>query len=1048
MEKTGAYVELHARSAFSLLRGASLPGALAARAAEIGLPALALCDRNGFYGSPRLWTASLETGIRAIYGCELTLEDSTVLPVLVRTTAGYQALCRLLTRAAMRAPKGMGTIRWDELAEIAGGVICLTGDEEGPVAGALLRRDLVGAETALLRLKQIFGRENVCVEVQRHLRRGERWLNARLIDLARATGTAPLATNGVLYAEPAGRRVLDVFTCARLHTSLDRAGTALSINGERHLKSPSEMQALFADLPEAVTNTARVTDHIEFAFPAVGYEFPTYVPPDGQVPAAFLRAQTYQGARRRYSAKLIRRVSNQLEKELTLIEQLGFTGYFLLVWDIVRFCEENAIMVQGWGSAANSAVCYCLGITVVDPISAGLLFERFLNENRAGLEGGRKAWPDIDLDLPSGERRERVIQEMYRRYGRNGVGMTANVICFKGRSTMREVGKAMDLPTDVLDRFSSLFHSGDFPHTLGLQDQFERCGLEREHHRARACLETFKAIHGLPRHLGQHSGGMVFCQGKLDSVVHLENCSMPDRSIIAWDKDDCEELGLVKVDLLGLGMMAAIQDTLEVCRARGREIDLPRLCKDDEPTFEAMRRSDTVGVFQIESRAQMATLARMQPRCFYDVVVEVAIVRPGPIEGGLVHPYLARREGREPETYLDERLRPILGRTLGVCMFQEQVMAVAMALAGFSGAEVDELRRALNYQRDSARLERVQAKLRAALVRQGVAPVAVEEVVRMTRSFALYGFPESHAISFGMLAYASTYLKVHRSAEFLAGLLNNQPMGFYGPETLVMDARRHGIRVRPVCVRHSDWLCTVEADDAVRLGFNQVKGLRHEQIDGLVSERERLPFHSLDDLRRRVPLPDEALRSLARLGAFNVFGGHRRSSLWEAGQHLLPEDDLFSQVGISPAADTAMTPLQRMTPVERLAADYRSQGLTTGPHPMALMRAQLPDAWRAADVVQASDGSTITIAGTVICRQRPGTARGFLFISLEDETGITNAVVPPGLFEAARLPITQGHSLRIPGPVQSRRGLPLVRAERIERLPYTSQPFGGSHDFH
>ena len=1039
------YVELHARSAFSFLRAASLPNALAERAAGIGLSSLALLDRDGFYGSPRFWQAAEQAGVRAIYGCELTMEDGSVLPLLVRDATGYQTLCRLLSRSKLRAPKGESVIFWHELEEISDGVVCLTGDEEGPLIGALLRRDFAQAESTLRRLISFFGVNNVYVEVQRHLRRGERWLNARLIELARATGASLLATNGVLYAEPDGRRIVDVFTCARHHTHLDAAGTTLAVNGERHLKSAAQMQVLFADLPEAIANTARLAERLDFAFPSLGYEFPSYDAPDGKPAAIFLREMTFEGARHRYGTGLNGQVRAQLERELKLIVQLGFEGYFLMVWDIVRFCKENDILVQGRGSAANSAVCYCLEITAVDPIESKLLFERFLNENR-GSSGGRKAWPDIDLDLPSGERRERVIQEMYRRCGRNGVAMTANVITLRGRSTMREIGKALNLPTDVLDRFSSLFHSGDFPHTIQLQDQFQQSGLDRAHPRAGACVELFQVMRGLPRHLGQHSGGMVFCQNRLDSVVPLENSSMPGRSVIQWDKDDCEELGIVKVDLLGLGMMAVIQDTLEVCSNRGRAIDLPHLPKDDAATFEAMCRSDTIGVFQIESRAQMATLARLQPRCFYDVVVEVAVVRPGPIEGGLMHPYLARRAKLEPVTYLDERLKPILERTLGICLFQEQMMGIAMTLAGFSGAEVDELRRALNYKRDLTRLERIQAKLRTALQKEGVSPAGVEEIVKMSQSFALYGFPESHAISFGLLAYASTYLKVHRAAEFTAALLNNQPMGFYSPPTLIRDARQHGLKIRPVCVQHSDWLCTVEADDVLRVGFNQVQGIRQEHAATLTQQRAARPYHSLDDLRERTRMPKSGLRALARLGALNeLCGGHRRAALWAVEKEARQEENLCFHFDPVPEADA---PLRPMDPVEWMQADYRTQRLTTGPHPMRLMRDQLPEVWKADEIASAGHGEEITIAGVVICRQRPGTAKGFVFISLEDESGVANAVVPPDLFERARLTITQERFLQITGIAQTRQGLPLVRAERIERLACPLSTGLSSHDFH
>ena len=1042
------YVELHARSAFSFLRAASVPGTLAAQAAEVGLSALALTDRDGFYGSPRLWMATQGTGVRAIYGCELTMEDGTVLPLLVRELKGYQNLCRLITRSKLRAPKGESMIFWHELAEIADGVVCLTGDEEGPVGKALLRRDFARAEGTLRRLVALFGVRNVYTEVPRHLRRGENWLNHRLIELARTTGTALLATNGVLYAEPDGRRIVDVFCCARLHTHLDAAGTALASNSERHLKSPAEMRALFADLPEAVDNTVRLAETLEFAFPDLGYQFPSFTPPDGSASWDYLRRVTFEGARHRYGDRLDGKVRAQLERELKLIVELGFTGYFLLVWDIVVFCKSKGILVQGRGSAANSAVCYCLEITAIDPIESQLLFERFLNENRSGANGGRKAWPDIDLDLPSGERREQVIQEMYRRCGRTGIGMVANVSTLRGRGTMREVGKALNLPKDILERFSSLFHSGDYEHTLELPEQFRQSGLDQAHPRATACLELFEAMRGLPRHLAQHSGGMVFCQGRLDSVVPLENASMRDRSILQWDKDDCEDLGLVKTDFLGLGMIAAIQDTLEVCSARGRGVDLAHLDKADEATFAAMRASDTIGVFQIESPAQMNTLARLQPRCFYDVVVEVAIVRPGPIEGGLVHPYLARREGLEPVTFLDDRLRPILGRTLGVCLFQEQMMSVSMTLAGFSGAEVDELRRALNYQRDTARLEKIQAKLRTALQKRGISPAGVEEIVQMTQSFALYGFPESHAASFGLIAYASTYLKVHRAAEFTASLFNNQPMGFYCTATLLRDARQHGLRVRPVCVQRSDWLCAVEADDAMRLGFNQVEGLREEHAVELVQERSHAPFRSLVDLRTRVKFSKDKWRALARLGALNCVCGHRRAALWEVERELPQEADLFSRYDPPSHFGASTSPLQPMNAVERMQADYRTQRLTTGPHPMKLMRAALPDVWRAQDVPLAAHGDTITVAGVVGRRQRPGTAKGFVFIGLEDESGIANVIVSPGLFERTRLTVTMESFLRITGRVQTRRGLPLVRAEHIERLNVPVLENMASRDFH
>src|SRR5690242_2028952 len=557
---------------------------------------------------------------------------------------------------------------------------------------------------------------------------------------------------------------------------------------------------------------------------------------------SFLRTMVLFGAQQRYES-ISKNVKRKLEEELALITKLGFAGYFLIVWDIINFCREHNIMVQGRGSAANSAVCYCLGITPVDPVSNHLVFERFLNESRKG-------WPDIDLDLPSGDRREAVIQEIYRRYGKHGAAMTANVISYRGRSAAREIGKALNFASSVIDRFSHLFASGDFPHTLDLQSQIEQSGLPKEHPRMPAFVRLYQAIYGLPRHLGQHSGGMIICQDKLSSIVPLENASMPGRVVAQWDKEDCEDLGIVKVDLLGLGMMAVMQDTFELCRERGRPLDLAHIPKDDPATYEMMQKADTIGVFQIESRAQMATLPRMKPKCFYDVVIEVAIIRPGPIQGDMVHPYLARRAGREPVTYFDERLRPVLERTLGVPLFQEQMLKIAMIMADFSGAEAEELRRALSFHRSVERMEKVSVKLRTAMEGKGVAPEAIVKIIEAISSFALYGFPESHAISFAILAYGSAYLKVHRAAEFFASLLNNQPMGFYSSATLVKDARRHGVKSWPVCVEKSEWRCTVVSDQVVQLGFCVLNGWRQEDAEELVRQRKQRPFSSLDDFRK------------------------------------------------------------------------------------------------------------------------------------------------------------------------------------------------------
>src|SRR5215469_2829278 len=1108
-----SYCELHCCSAFSFLRGGSFPEQLAKVAAELEMPALALLDRNGVYGAQRFSVAAREHNVRPIIGCELSMEDRSILPVLVENRIGYKNLCELLTQAHLRSEKGKCAVHWDELPEFAEGLVGFLGsaclqhagfgilpkrtflesrftDQIEPKKSSRMQNAFASTlqacapQNAADRAKfltQTFGRENVFVEIQRHFIRGEERVNRELVDLARVNRLSLLATNGVQYAKPYGREVLDVFTCIREHTHLDAAGKMLTRNAERYLKRDREMRELFRDLPEAIENASRLAERLTFSLENLGYEFPEYPVPAGHTMDSFLRTIVWFGAQQRYAA-ISAIVKRQIEEELALITKLGFPGYFLIVWDIVNFCREHNIMVQGRGSAANSAVCYCLGITPVDPVENHLVFERFLNESRKG-------WPDIDLDLPSGDRREAVIQEIYRRYGKHGAAMTANVITYRGRSAAREIGKALNFSPSIIDRFSHLFASGDFPHTMELEAQIEAAGLPKHHPRMPAFIRLYHAIYGLPRHLGQHSGGMIICQNKLSSFVPLENASMPGRVVAQWDKDDCEDLGIVKVDLLGLGMMSVMQDAFELCRERGRPLDLAHIPQDDPPTFEMMQKADTIGVFQIESRAQMATLPRMKPKCFYDVVIEVAIIRPGPIQGDMVHPYLARRAGREVVSYVDNRLKPVLERTLGVPLFQEQMLKIAMIMADFSGNEAEELRRALSFHRSEERMRKVSLKLRAAMERKGIAPDKIDKIIQSISSFALYGFPESHAISFAILAYGSAYLKVHRAPEFYASLLNNQPMGFYTPATIVKDAQRHGLKTKPVCVSQSDWRCTVVDDDTVRLGFCVVNGLHQEHADELVRQRQAQQFDSLDDFKRRVPLSKDELRTLAELGALNCFAEHRRAAMWEVEETL--HDDLLDRkilgsarvsragFGVAPKQSfggfatwggfregrkvrdgedalantqaeraTQKFPLTQMTLPERVKADYETMNLTTGPHPMKLLRENLPNIWRASDLGQAQHGSTIQIAGNVICRQRPGTAKGFVFVSLEDETGVSNAIVDPDLFERFRLVITEEAFLLIEGQVQNSDGVVLIKARDIKPLVHEKLVGSESHDFH
>jgi error-prone DNA polymerase len=1030
---TMKYHELHASSAFSFLRGASNPEALLARCGDLDIPSIALCDRDGVYGAPRLFVAARELGVKPIVGCELTMEDDTILPLLVETAEGYRNLCQLITHTKLRGSKHRSFAEWKDLGPYASGLIALTGDNAGPLVTAL-RNDPRSARAVLDRLVSIFGKSNVFVELQRHYLRGERTTDKALRGIARDVGLPVLATNGVCYATPHGRAVLDVFTCARHHTNLDHAGRLLAPNAERHLKSAAEMMQLFADAPEAIANTELVANRIAFSLENLGYEFPQYPVPPGQTMDGYLREVTFMGAHKRFR-HIPKAFRNQLEKELAIIAKLQFSGYFLIVWDIVNFCNHEDIMVQGRGSAANSAVCFSLGITGFDPIANNLLFERFLSE-------GRTSWPDIDLDLPSGEKRERVIQEVYRRYGRNGAAMTANVITYRGRSAMREIGKALGLSQDVTDRFSSLFASGDFPHTLDLQAQLEQAGVPGSHPRAAACVALYKQMYGLPRHLGQHSGGIIICQNRLDSIMPLERASMPGRVVAQWDKEDCENLQIIKVDLLGLGMLSVMQDTLRLARERKQPVELSAIPLNDSATFALLQKADTIGVFQVESRAQMATLPRLKPREFYDVVIEVAIIRPGPIQGHLTHPYLARRSGREPVVYYDEKLAPVLERTLGVPLFQEQMLKIAMVMADFSGAEAEELRRALSFHRSQERMERVKRKLRDAMEQRGIKPEVIAHITDAISSFALYGFPESHALSFGYLAYCSAYLKVHRTAEFFASLLNNQPMGFYSSATLVMDARRHGLRVLPVSVTESEWHCTVLSNHTIRLGFCVVKGLASASGSRILTARAEMPFSSVADFKRRASCTQPEMRTLASIGALQSLAKHRRAALWRVEERA--EIDLFAS-STNRCAEPA--PLSPMTLPERVQSDYRGMDLSPGPHPMRLLRQSLPDVWRAADLPQARNGDYVAIGGTVICRQRPGTAKGFVFISLEDETGVSNAIIAPDLFEKLRLLITQEQFLLIRGRLQNSENVIHIRAEEITPLPHATFPSLQSHDF-
>jgi error-prone DNA polymerase len=1025
------YVELHARSAFSFLRGACVPEDYIAACVAIGASAIALTDIDGVYGIPRLHRAAKKHGISAHVGSEVTALGGSRYTLLAESRKGYQNLCRLITRMKLRAgtknpkPGHEPAAFPEELAEFSEGLICLTGGEEGALARSLKTNT---AQETLEAMVRTFGRGNVYVELQRHFDRDEEARNQAAMDLARRLQLPLIATNGACHATKAQRQVLDVFTCLHHKTTLNEAGRLLARNSERQLRSAGEMSALFSDIPEAIVNTQVVSSRLRFTLEDLGYQFPEYPLPPGETVASLLWKLTDEGARRRY-IPYYDRARQQIEKELALINKLQLGGYFLIVWDIVRFCREKGILCQGRGSAANSAVCYSLGITAVDPVGMDLLFERFLTEERG-------EWPDIDIDLPSGEKREAAIQYVYERYGKLGAAMTANVITYRGKLAAREAGKVLGLDVSTLNQLALANREPVQPGAAATAAASPK---------ARKFFGIVEALQDLPRHLGQHSGGMVICQGQLDSVVPLEPASMPGRVVVQWDKDDCADMGIIKVDLLGLGMMALLEDCLVLIKDHWREtIDLGRLPENDEKAYKTLQQGDTIGMFQVESRAQQATLPRLKPENFYDLVVEVALIRPGPIVGQMVHPYLARRAGRAPVDPLHPLLEPVLRRTLGVPLFQEQLLKMAMIAASFTGGEAEELRRAMGFKRSEQRMKEIEVKLRLGMTKNGIGAKQQDLIVQSITSFALYGFPESHAASFALIAYASAYFKCHYLAAFTCALLNNQPMGFYSPAVIVKDAQRHGLRILPVDVNISDWNCGIEGTEHVlRLGLRYVRGLRSTAGQAVAAAK---PFRDVDDLAHRVPELNKAeLEMLAGIGALTKLEtAHRRDALWKVARAGRPTGPLLEEV---PETEPS-APLKQMTIHERLAADYKGTSLTVGRHPLYHNRAELNElgVTPAKDLAKVPNGGLVRVAGCVIVRQRPGTAKGIVFISMEDETGIANIVVMPDRFEEDRVTIVTSPWLMIEGKVQNVENVIHVLAKRIERLE-SKMPVGSSHDF-
>ncbi|HKP60129.1 MAG TPA: error-prone DNA polymerase [Polyangiales bacterium] len=1029
---TRACVPLWCKSNFSFLEGASHPEELMEEAQRLGFSSLAITDRDGVYGVVRAHVKARELGMHLIVGSELTLDDGSTLLVLVRDRAGYANLCRLVTRGRLRHEKGSCSVSWDEVCEHAPGLIALWGGARSLLVDPTrFRPELAN------RLREAFG-DGLYALLARHKHWSEPPAELLLRERAARHGLPLVAAHEVLYHMRVRRQLQDVLTCIRHGTTLGEAHTRLKPNAEHELKSPHALAQLFADEPAALARSAEIAERCTFALDQLRYRYPSERLPDGASSIEWLRTLAFQGARGRYAGELPADVEAQLQRELEVIEKLDYAGYFLTMWEIVEFCRKQGILCQGRGSAANSAVCYCLGVTAVDPVRMGFLFERFLSMERAEP-------PDIDLDIEH-ERREEVIQHVYAKYGRSHAAMVANVIRYRSRSAVRDVGKALGLPETGLDRFAKLISHWD----RADPDTARVAGFELDVPLHAHLMELSEEILDFPRHLSIHPGGFLLGHEPVSDLVPIENGAMADRTVIQWDKDDVEAIGLFKVDLLGLGALTQMHMCFDMLKERrGIELSMAEIPAQDEPTFEMIRQADTVGVFQIESRAQMSMLPRLLPKNFYDLVVEVSIVRPGPITGGMVHPYLRRRNGQEPVEYPHACLKPVLEKTLGVPLFQEQVMKLAIVAADYTPGESDQLRRDMAAWRKTGRIESHRERLLTRMQSKGISAEFAERVFKQILGFGEYGFPESHAASFALIAYATAYLRTHYPAEFCCSLLNAQPMGFYSPATIIDDAKRHGVVVRPIDAVYSAWDCTLEdlgpGELAVRIGLRYAKGLG--KIDGACIEEARKtgPFESLPDFVRRTGLSSKALSILAEAGAFECFVPARRRALWEV-RGLLREREATLQVTSSMRAAR----FAGLTPIEQIAWDYRTSSHSTRSHPLALMRRQLtqkglPDA---RSLARLNDGARVRYAGLVICRQRPGTASGVTFMTLEDETGFANLVLWKRVFDSHNLLARTASFMGVTGKLQKQDGVVHIVVEEVWQPELPAPTEVGSRDFH
>ncbi|MDQ2865311.1 MAG: DNA polymerase III subunit alpha [Candidatus Eremiobacteraeota bacterium] len=1086
------YAELHCRSNFSFLDGASHPEELIERAREIGLETIALTDRDGLYGTVRFSSAAVRAGIQAIVGSELTFADGSHLVLLVEDASGYANCCELISLAQLRGSKRDAKLLIEDFAGRADGLTVLSAGPQGAIERALRREDRTAAREHAERFQAVFG-DRFFIELQHHLTAAEAACNIELTRIARELKIRCVATNGVAYARHEDAQLADVLCCIRETIDLDRARSEhrLRPNGEFHLKSAAAMRRLFTPYPEALDATLEIAQRCRFRLNRLDGQFPLFPVPEGKTRQSYLRELVHCGAAQRYGSPLTSEVERQLEYELGIIAKMDLAGYFLIVWDIVQAAERFGVLCQGRGSAANSAVCYALGITAVDPVGMDLLFERFMSEER-------KEIPDIDIDFAHQDR-EKVIQYIYERYGRSNAAMAAEVVTYRTRSAIRDVGKALGLTVAQVEQVSREFDARES--LAGATGQTEPNEAAQSHKPGvlkRRDLDTgsnvrasrlegksdqylygfrgkdfgadpdpqiappvggeiaqrlyafCRRIDGFPRHMGIHSGGMVITRDPLVRVAPVEWATMRDRTIVQWDKDDLQELGLIKIDLLGLGMLSLLREAFALHeRCFNRTLALHAIPSGDTATYEMLTRADTIGVFQIESRAQQSMLPRMKPACFYDIVMQVAIIRPGPIQGQMIHPFLRRRAGLEPVTYPHPKLRPVLERTMGVPLFQEQGMRLAIEAAGFSPGEADKLRRAMGHKRSHDRMREIYPKLVDGMVQNGIDHAAAEQLFKMLEGFADYGFPESHAASFALLAYASAYVKCHFPAIFAAAILNVQPMGFYSTEVLVNDAKRHQVTVKPIQVNASEYYSFVEADGSLRLGFHLVRGLGEAQKKRLESVLAGGPFDDLPAFAARTQLEKEALENLAVAGAFSPWYRSRRDAMWAL--RALDEREARGQLGRLMDMEEPPVVFAAIEPKRETAFDLWSTGVTTKEHAIEHFRTQLHASRviTAARLSEMPNNLICRVGGLVITRQRPGTAKGFVFLTLEDETGLVNVIVRPDVYERYRRTIRTSQTLVIEGKLQREAGCIDLIARTVWSFNDEAVTKGiRSHNFH